>query len=455
MRIIQINTWDKRGGAARVAWNLHRGYLARGHDAWMAVGRRAGDDPRVVELPDTYRPGLARRALAKAARLSGSALLGRLVEEPRRRDERLGREGFDFPGSHRALTLPPPGPPDVINCHNLHGAYFDLRLLPRLAARAPLVLTLHDAWLLAGHCAHSFDCTRWRTGCGQCPDLSIYQAIAADASAGNWRRKRDIYARCRLAVVTPSRWLMDKVQASMLAPAMGLARVIPNGVDLAALGPGDRAVARRELGIDPGAAVLVFVAGGMEKNIWKDYATIRRAVEAVAEGLDGRPVTCLALGARQDGEERLGRARVLRLAHVPSMDYMRRAYQAGDIYLHAARADTFPNVVLEALACGLPVVATAVGGIPEQVRGLECPGSQPGFPAHGPDAADGVLTPPGDHAALAKAVLHLLGDRALLERLGQNAAANARRLYNLEGQVDAYLDFYAEAVAQRQGRTDS
>ena len=46
-------------------------------------------------------------------------------------------------------------------------------------------------------------------------------------------------------------------------------------------------------------------------------------------------------------------------------------YQAADVYLHAAKADNFPRAVLEALCCGTPVVATAVGGIPEQVKGLK------------------------------------------------------------------------------------
>ena len=62
-------------------------------------------------------------------------------------------------------------------------------------------------------------------------------------------------------------------------------------------------------------------------------------------------------------------------------------YQAADIYIHAAKADTFPNVVLEALACGLPVVATAVGGIPEQID----------------HERTGFLVPPGDAAGMAEA----------------------------------------------------
>jgi hypothetical protein len=63
--------------------------------------------------------------------------------------------------------------PDIVHCHNLHGEYFDLHALDWLSARVPVVITMHDAWLLSGHCVHSLGCGRWETGCGKCPDDSL------------------------------------------------------------------------------------------------------------------------------------------------------------------------------------------------------------------------------------------------------------------------------------------
>ena len=110
-----------------------------------------------------------------------------------------------------------------------------------------------------------------------------------------------------------------------------------------------------------------------------------------------------------------------------------RYYQVADVYIHAARADTFPNTVLEALACGTPVVATAVGGIPEQVE----------------DGVTGFLMPPGDAEAMAEAIITLLTDDALRMRLGRNAAEDAQRRFTLNRQVEAYLGWYEELVANR------
>ena len=258
---------------------------------------------------------------------------------------------------------------NIVHCHNLHGGYFDLRVLPRLSREVPVVATLHDAWLLSGHCAHSFDCERWRSGCGHCPDLSIYPPLKHDGTAYNWRRKQRIFAKSRLYVATPSAWLMRKVEESILAAGIVESRVIPNGVDLGTFRPGDRARARAMLNIPADARVILFTGYGIRRNIWKDYETMRAAISRVAEQLRGENVLFIGLG-EESPPERLQSAEFRFVGYVSDGEEVARYYQAADMYIHAAKVDTFPNSVLEALACGIPVVATAVGGIPEQVKPL-------------------------------------------------------------------------------------
>lgn len=342
----------------------------------------------------------------------------------------------------------PPERPDIVHCHNLHGGYFDLRALPRLSQQVPTVLTLHDAWLLSGHCAHSFDCERWKTGCGQCPDLTIYPAIKRDATAYNWRRKRDIYAKSRLYVATPSHWLMEKVKQSMLAPAIAEARIIPNGVDISVFRLADKRAVREALGIPQDARMLLFTANGIRRNAWKDYQTLRTAVGMVAERLKDGKVLFIALGENAP-PERIGRAVIRFIPYQRDPEVVAAYYQAADVYVHAARADTFPNTVLESLACGTPVVATAVGGIPEQVKSLKHGAQSLGHPTYGPEEATGVLVSPGDAEAIAEAVVTLLTNETLHKRLAENAAQDAQERFDLPRQVDDYLNWYAEILRQR------
>ena len=436
LRVLQVSTVDNRGGAARIAWNLHQAYLERGLHAWMAVGQKFSDDPNILLVPnDDCRSQWAYAWFAIGNVLS--PLVGRIrgpgrlrswlhwIGQPRRWLEiRRGYEDFDYPGTWRLLDLPAERP-GVVHCHNLHGCYFDLRVLPWLSQQAPVVLTLHDAWLLSGHCAYSFDCERWKTGCGECPNLTSYPAIRRDATADNWRRKQAVYVKSRLYVATPSRWLMQEVKQSMLAPAAVEARVIPNGIDLSVFHPANRRAVRAALGMSQDARVILFTAAGIRRNIRKDYQTVRAAVARVAERLHGQDVLLISLGEDAPAE-RIGQAEVRFVPYQKDPETVARYYQAADVYVLAARADTFPNTVLEALACGKPVVATEVGGIPEQVE----------------DGMTGFLVPPGDAEGMAEAVITLLTDDALRIQLGHNAAEDAQRRFGLSRQVDEYINWY-------------
>jgi glycosyltransferase involved in cell wall biosynthesis len=360
-------------------------------------------------------------------------------------DIRQGKEDFHFPATWRLLDFLP-NRPDILHCQNMHVGYFDLRALPWLSHQVPVVLTLHDAWLLSGHCAHSFGCERWKIGCGQCPDLTIYPAIRRDATAYNWKRKRKIFAQSRFYVATPSQWLMDKVEQSILAVAIVAARVIPYGVDLTIFHPTDRQTVRAALGIEQDIKVLLFVANSIRRNVWKDYQFMRNVVAQIGGQLAGQRVLFIALGDDGFGE-RIGQVEIRFVPYQKAPETVARYYQAADVYIHAAKADTFPIAIIEALACGIPVVATAVGGIPEQVKGAELANEKlciSNLNRSAPHEATGFLVPPRDEKVMIAAIKRLLTDESLRCRLGENAANDAQKRFDLERQVDEYLEWYEE-----------
>jgi glycosyltransferase involved in cell wall biosynthesis len=455
MNILQVSTVDVGGGAEKAAWNLFEAYRARGHNSWLAVGSKRSNHSDVMVISEDnncatpwnrFRRALGEKCERLDSKVQGLWRLARVCRHPRREVESwLGIEDFNYPRTHQIINMTPQRP-NIVHCHNLHGGYFDLRALPWLSQQAVTILTLHDAWLMSGHCAHSLDCERWKIGCGHCPDLNIYPAIQRDATAYNWRRKRNIYAQSRLYISTPCEWLMRKVEQSLLAPAVVEARVIPNGMDLSVFHPADKQAVRAALGIPQDTRVLLFIANGIRRNIWKDYQTLRTAIALIGERIDRRDLLFIALGEDAPAE-RIGQVEVRFVPYQKDTEAVARYYQAADLYLHAARAETFPNSVLEALACGTPVVATAIGGIPEQVKGLEVAEGQSQtaqLNRYGTSEATGILVPAGDAAAMAVGIERLMNDDSLRGRMGENAARDARERFDLQRQVDSYLEWYEE-----------
>jgi glycosyltransferase involved in cell wall biosynthesis len=442
LNILLLSTYDRAGGAEKVAFDLCRSYREYGHDARLYVRYKVTQE-RFVREVDAYAQTMPWAALCRrvetgvrsAPRFRGQYwvvnALRRLALPRRWRDQWNGNEDFNYPYSWRLADPDHGWRPDVIHAHNLHGDYFDLRALPHLAQHLPVVWTLHDTWALTGHCGHFIDCQRWTTGCGECPDLGRPPAIQRDATAANWQRKQEIYGRSRLAVCTPSRWLMSCVKQSMLRPAQ--TRVIPNGVDPDIYYPGDRFQDRAALGIPQGAAVIVFSAStGAGANPYKDFDTIRAAIRQLSEEHPSRPRLLICIG----GEERhQDDASIRYTGYLSEPGDVARYYRCADLLLHSANAENFPLVVLEAMACGVAVVATGVGGIPEQIV----------------NGQTGFVVPRGDSEAMAERVLHLMQHPDECQRMGEAAAIHARQSYGLKSQVETYLAWYTDLRAEYRG----
>ena len=438
MNILTLNTEAFSGGASQIATSLFHAYGDAGHSSRMLNAIDNSKDKRLQSIDnDSFRNPIFRfsQKLLDASLHNAVPLLPKLFSlfltwaEPIRTLRKInGREDFHQPATKRLTDLVTPRP-QIIHAHNLFGDYFDLRQLPRLSRQAPLILTLHDMWAFTGHCSHPLGCERWKQACGHCPRLDLPPALPRDGTAANLSIKKRIYSHSHLNVATPSQWLMDQVNQSILKPGITNAKVIPNGIDQGVFRPGEKAAARRHLDLPMEAHILLFVAAGNRSNPWKDYETLDTAVQMLSNRLQGQRLILLASGQLEKEKQHKN----VEVRHIPWLDdkaELVHYYHASDLYLHAAHAENFPNVILESLSCGLPVIGTRTGGIPEQIQ----------------EGRNGHVVPQGDPEAMAEKAHDLLCKPETLARFSKNGADQARGTYSLERMVREYLCWFEELL---------
>jgi glycosyltransferase involved in cell wall biosynthesis len=183
---------------------------------------------------------------------------------------------------------------------------------------------------------------------------------------------------------------------------------------------------RQALGV-PEDGLLMMAVGRL--TAVKNYPLLLRASAEVFRAFPGAVLTVVGEGEAQASLASL--ARDLRIADRVRFTGFRKdvsdLLHASDLFVHASLMEGCPNVVLEAMAMGKPVVATEVGGVPELVR-------------HG---ETGLLVPTGNEAALARALEGMLEAPGMRRRMGEAGRSRARQVFDRQTQVvrlESYLD---------------
>jgi glycosyltransferase involved in cell wall biosynthesis len=392
----------------------------------MVVASRATDDPGVIAV---------ERSMDLISRIWRGVRQYRIAQDfrPYRDSRPPGYELFSDDRTEYTATLLDQIPTcDVINLHWVsgfvdHGYFFD-----RVPRKRPVVWTLHDMNPLTGGCHYDLGCGQYLQGCKACPQLGSVRP--RDLSSAIWTRKNKIYSRVdrsRLHIVAPSRWLANEVEGSPLLSAFPVT-VIPNGLDVDdVFVPRDQAPIRDLLGIPRTARVVLFVAETTDSR----RKGFRFLLDAL--GRTAQEVAHLFLLSVGNTTPRVDLP--IPWLHLGSVDndrFLSMAYSASDLFAICSLQDNLPNTVLEAMACALPVVGVAVGGIPDMVRA----------------DINGFTVPPEQPDALAKAICRTLNDEPLRKRLAATGRRIAVAEYSVSLQARRYAALYHELLGTERAR---
>ncbi len=357
--------------------------------------------------------------------------VGRFLDRViRRASVSLSREPWH--GTRR--FLPPPAcqeleDVDVVHLHTM-ADWFDVpRWLETLPRTVAVVISVHDMWHVTGGCFLYRGCDRYANHappCHPCPILR-WPANRFLAQAAHSRKLR-AYRNCGARMVANSQWLAEIARRSPIAKACGEVRVIPPGIATTIFKPQDKSLCRKHLDLPSDAFVIV--TGGA--SLTDENKNVPWLLEQLSRLPDLRGVVVLAFGegivAVPDGlnvrftggiRERLDLASLL---------------AAADVFVSASLMETYGLTLVEAMACGTPVVAFRVGGIPEAA----------------PDGQGAILCAPQDGAALLGAVSDLRDSPQLRDRLGDIAHETAHTRNGASSFSKTFAQLYRDCIRLEQ-----
>lgn len=415
--VIHLSAFYKRGGAAIAAERLHHGMRQLGVDSAIAVPTAPAEVPDALSLQDSNaKPNLWGRVLARARRKV-------IREQFKRYRPTLSHklELFsDDRTEHPRRATPPSLQAPILNLHWIAGFVDYRRFFSTLGAGQTVVWTLHDMGPFTGGCHYALGCERFEAECGACFQLGSEHP--KDLSARVHARKSQAFSNLApsdLHIVAPSRWLADEARKSALFARFPIS-VIANGIDMSVFSPRDRAQSRQELGLDGDATIVLFVSDHVA-NYRKGFDLLEAAV---ARADLGPKVQTAAIG--DVAKSSVFGPGCVSLGRFKDEGRLAAAYSAADVLVLPSRADNLPNVAIEAMACGLPVIAFDVGGIRDIVV----------------DGETGFLVPEADIDALAACLSRTVSDSTFLSAARARCRSVATQRFDLPKQAQQYLDLY-------------
>ncbi|MBD2208370.1 glycosyltransferase family 4 protein [Nostoc linckia FACHB-104] len=406
MNILHFNLSDHFGNGAGIAgYRLHQGLLAHGLNSQMFVGMLKTNDERIKAIPRS-------KALIEKIIFNFTWHYGL--------NDINWISSFDIPKDVAYQQA------DILNFHNLHHGYFNYLAVPSLTVAKPAVFTLHDMWSFTGHCSYSYDCDRWKIGCGKCPYPDTYPGCYIDNTHLEWKLKKWVFRRSNITIVAPSNWLAAQARQSILQDIP--IHHIPYGIDTEAYQPLEREQCRSILGIAPHKKVLLFTALNL-KDKRKGGDLLLKILQNLPTSLKADTVLLTIGNSGEDISKAVDMA-TYNLGYLNSDRLKSIAYSAADLFIFPTRADNLPLVLQESMACGTPMISFKIGGVPDLVR---------------PDVT-GYLASPEDTQDFCRGIVQLLEDHQQRHNMSQNCREIALQEYPLELQAQRYIDLYRQVL---------
>lgn len=403
MKITHIST-SNRGGATNAAKRLHKGLLKKGVDSsFLTLNTPLLNTPKTYSIPQSY-PTFFQRNIFKYLNIP---LLNSQKNEVLIEGFQGDYEMFTFPDTdYDILAHPEVKNADIINLHWISN-FLDFNSFFKKVNK-PIVWTLHDMNPFLGGFHYS-------------EDRKINNHVFGDLEEKLSQKKiQSIRNHDNITVVAPSKWLLNE---SAKSETLGIYphHHIPYGLDTTVFKPIDKALSRSVFDLPEDKVLLLFVSEAIGTRR-KGFDLLKSAILEIE---DKKDVVLCAVGTKGDisfGDN------IISVGGISDERLINILFSAADAFILPSREDNFPNVMLESLLAGTPVVAFPVGGILDVVK----------------QNFNGIIAKDVSISALKEAIQLFLSNKNNFSR--QAIRASSVSDYDESVQAEKYIDLYSRLL---------
>lgn len=349
MRIKHLVT-SNQGGAFISAKELHLELLKQGQDSKLITRGRNSAKKRV--------PGLFNIELSRSKQLESTSITAAQSIFVQKDAELITTFGITtLPGGDLEVGT------DILHVHSIYNLISTNTLGKLIRAGIPIILQLHDQRFLTGGCHHDLGCREYEETCSGCPQVrkKFQRYVKSEKTKIKFLSNLD-----NVQIVAPSKFLFDKAAKVISSNKLHL---IPNVPPQAYF---DSRITRGDLRDSIGIKSTDFVIGFCAANIdspYKNFEYFQTLIKYLknvwTNSLPNLKVLLIGKGGQEFTDESL-----IRFESGDEIE-VRSYLGAMDLLLVPSKIDNVPNVVIEALLEGTPVLATRVGGIPDLMAHLK------------------------------------------------------------------------------------
>jgi glycosyltransferase involved in cell wall biosynthesis len=358
MRVLIINTSERTGGAAVAASRLVEALKNNGVKAIMLVRDKQTDEISVVGLRRSWLH-LWRFVWERVVIWAANCFHRHHLFEV----DTAGM-GCDI------VSLPEFRQADVIHLHWINQGMLSLKSIRHiLQSGKPVVWTMHDMWPCTGICHYARNCTRYRQECGECPYL-YKGGSRKDLSYRTFQKKKKLFAVAPIHFVACSRWLKEQAQTSALLVGSNVVN-IPNAINTNLYKPQNKRDARERARL-PQEKKLVLFGSLKITDERKGFAYLAEACRLLGEKYPEWKETLgvVVFGKQSEQTAQQFPFRVYALPYITDEHMLVNIYNAVDLFVIPSLEENLPNMIMEAMSCGVPCVGFNTGGIPEMIDHL-------------------------------------------------------------------------------------